>query len=147
MTKRGRKPLPIEERICAYCGSTDYYAKGLCFNCYMRNKRNGSPDYKPPRKSTSIADILRLRGEGMRQKDIAEELGLTKQWVSFVFKTHKTNGDIIREMTNQELVDLFLTGDICVGKIAEDVVCTHMCADCWLNYLNKEAIQNEDCAM
>ena len=27
--------------ICFYCGSLNYYARGLCVNCYNRYKRNG----------------------------------------------------------------------------------------------------------
>lgn len=27
--------------ICFYCGSPNYYARGLCVNCYNRYKRNG----------------------------------------------------------------------------------------------------------
>ena len=35
-----------EEKTCSFCGSNqNYYAKGMCRNCYDRNRRNGKPDY------------------------------------------------------------------------------------------------------
>lgn len=37
------------ERVCIYCGSTNYYAKGYCRTCYARYNNNGTPDPKPRR--------------------------------------------------------------------------------------------------
>ena len=30
---------------CSHCGNEKIYAKGFCTRCYMRNLKNGSPDY------------------------------------------------------------------------------------------------------
>lgn len=38
------------ERVCIYCGSTKYYAKGYCRNCYNRAKNNGTPEPLNARK-------------------------------------------------------------------------------------------------
>lgn len=35
-----------KKRVCSYCGSTQYYANGLCLNCYRRNRKYGSPEKK-----------------------------------------------------------------------------------------------------
>lgn len=35
-----------KKRVCSYCGSTKYYANGLCLNCYRRNQKYGSPEKK-----------------------------------------------------------------------------------------------------
>lgn len=35
-----------EKRVCSYCGSTKYYAKGFCRNCYARYMANGTPEKK-----------------------------------------------------------------------------------------------------
>lgn len=34
-------------RVCSYCGSKNYYAKGLCKNCLERLRRTGSVEPKP----------------------------------------------------------------------------------------------------
>ncbi len=31
---------------CKYCGYEKIYAKGYCKNCYERNRRKGTPEYK-----------------------------------------------------------------------------------------------------
>ena len=48
MAKRGRPP--IQPRTCTFCGYSDYYAKGLCYNCWRRKRRNGFLEYKRDRK-------------------------------------------------------------------------------------------------
>ena len=35
-----------KRRVCSYCGSAKYYAKGFCRNCYARYKANGTPEKK-----------------------------------------------------------------------------------------------------
>lgn len=36
----------MENRKCYFCGSKDYYAKGLCRNCYNRKRKSGTVEYK-----------------------------------------------------------------------------------------------------
>lgn len=36
----------VHEEICDNCGKHEHYAKGLCRNCYERQRRNGTTDYK-----------------------------------------------------------------------------------------------------
>lgn len=33
------------EEKCEYCGAPNHFAKGLCHNCYERNRRNGTLEY------------------------------------------------------------------------------------------------------
>ena len=42
-----------KKRVCSYCGSTKYYAKGFCRNCYARYMANGSPEKKERKKRVS----------------------------------------------------------------------------------------------
>lgn len=42
-----------KKRVCSYCGSTKYYAKGFCRNCYARYMENGSPEKKERKKRIS----------------------------------------------------------------------------------------------
>lgn len=35
----------IHEEKCDFCGKHEHYAKGLCRNCYERNRRNGRIEY------------------------------------------------------------------------------------------------------
>lgn len=42
-----------KKRVCSYCGSTKYYAKGFCRNCYARYMANGSPEKKERKKRIS----------------------------------------------------------------------------------------------
>lgn len=34
------------KKLCSFCGKEKHYAKGLCRNCYWRNLRNGTAEYK-----------------------------------------------------------------------------------------------------
>lgn len=36
----------VHDEICDNCGKHEHYAKGLCRNCYERNRRNGTTEYK-----------------------------------------------------------------------------------------------------
>ena len=102
-----------ENQTCTFCGSKGVYAVGLCRNCYMRKRRNGTPEYKdrsvqrPNRWSENTKKILELYKGGMRQVDIVKEVGLTKQWVSFVIKKYvkPTHADRVRAMTDEELAE------------------------------------------
>lgn len=42
-------------RVCSYCGSTQYYAKGLCKTCYARYRANGTPEKKERAKKISVS--------------------------------------------------------------------------------------------
>lgn len=42
-----------KRRVCSYCGSAKYYAKGFCRNCYARYKANGTPEKKERSKRVS----------------------------------------------------------------------------------------------
>ena len=44
------------KRVCSYCGSTQYYAKGLCKTCYARYRANGTPEKKERRKKYLSAE-------------------------------------------------------------------------------------------
>lgn len=46
---RERRAELMAARKCSFCGSTNYYTKGFCRKCYERNRRNGTPEYKPKR--------------------------------------------------------------------------------------------------
>lgn len=112
-----RKKRDKNGRVCSFCGGTDYYAKGLCRKCYMRNLRNGTLEYKsrdgkkPWLWSENTRKILELHKEGMRQCDIAKEVGLTRQAVSLVIKRRakETNYDRLQNFTREEMAK-FISG-------------------------------------
>lgn len=45
--KEKQKHLPKNERVCTYCGSTNYYARGYCKSCYQKFMMYGTPEGKP----------------------------------------------------------------------------------------------------
>lgn len=58
------EPIPAItaiEKVCAYCGSKDYYARGYCRSCYSRVSRNGTPEPMPrrikPQKSKTKREL------------------------------------------------------------------------------------------
>lgn len=100
--------------VCVYCGSEGALTKGLCWNCYSRYRRNGTPEYQkhrfksasPSRESqlkhkwAALKDLdfsplsdreeyyLRLRFEKRKEfQDIADEEGISKQRVHQVVST------------------------------------------------------------
>ena len=44
--KRMVKEIERQNRVCSYCGSEKYYARGLCRTCYQRYLRNGTVEHK-----------------------------------------------------------------------------------------------------
>ena len=141
-----------KEQICSFCGKTGCYAEGLCRTCYMRKWRNGTPEYKdrhgsrPHMWSEKTEKILELYKGGMRQTEIAREVGVTRQAVSIAIKKHwkPNNADRIRSMTDEELAE-FMCHNVSNGTVN--------CAFCgaaefcrmghigWLDWLKEEAAQ------
>lgn len=44
------------DKVCSFCGKKGCYAHGLCRNCYGRQRRNGSPEYKRRGRSVKKKD-------------------------------------------------------------------------------------------
>lgn len=53
---------------------------------------------------------------------------------------HRTNGDMVRMKTDEELAKFFSTIDDCPSVSAE-AVCDNNCERCWLDWLKKEVPQ------
>ncbi|MCL2817950.1 MAG: hypothetical protein FWD39_06165 [Clostridiales bacterium] len=56
-------------KICSYCGSEKYYAKGFCKNCYERNRHHGTPARHKDRNNTIKV------GDRFNRLEIVEALG------------------------------------------------------------------------
>ena len=146
-----------ENQTCTFCGSKSVYAVGLCRKCYMRKRKNGTPEYKgrsaprPNLWSENTKKILELHKGGMRQVDIVKEVGLTKQAVSIAIKKHAkpTNADRIREMTIEELAGILAMQSVVSPPwCAENYDCPYAdqdpvrCDLCALDWLKQEAKEN-----
>ena len=113
-----------KDKVCSFCGKQGCYAHDLCIACYERKRRTGSLEYKgkhaprPGAWSDMTRKILELRQSGMRQVDIVQELGTTKQNVSRVIKDHAkpTNFERIHDMDSKELAAFLLRRDLSVVK-------------------------------
>lgn len=68
-TQTNAIPKIQEERVCNFCGSKDYYAKGYCRVCYSRAKRNGTPDPMPRRLKAQKPKTKRQLWNEMDWKD------------------------------------------------------------------------------
>ena len=91
---------------CWYCGAENVYAHGLCYACYHRNRRNGTPDRKRrgrPKKppSEKVKAILADYNLTMNQAKTAERLHLSRQYVSFVVNNY--SGDVYRQYSTDIL--------------------------------------------
>lgn len=100
-------------RKCAYCGREGVYALGMCKACYSRKRRNGTVEYKERKgpRSQNAKKTLELYRGGMKQTDIARELGITREAVSQTIKRHckPTRAERIRAMSDEKLAE-FLWG-------------------------------------
>lgn len=95
-------------KTCTYCGEKPIYAKGLCRNCYSRNKRNGTPESLESRGLRHIESDIKINVWKENGKDFtkaARILGCTRQAVYCAVKLYykPTNADRIRSMTDEEL--------------------------------------------
>ena len=125
-----------KDKTCSFCGKQGCYARDLCAACYMRKLRTGSVEYKdkhaprPGAWSDMTRKILELRQSGMRQVDIAQELGTTKQNVSRVIKDHAkpTNFERIHDMNAKDLACFLLKRDLrIVEQMCDQVGATFKC--------------------
>lgn len=125
-------------RKCSYCGREDVYAKGLCKNCYARQLRNGAVGYKGnlkgPRSKNAIK-TLELYRKGMKQTDIARELGITQASVSLTIKRYSDSvrADRIRSMSDEKLAEF-----LCGIETAATYYGPLGNKDAWLVWLRKE---------
>lgn len=55
-------------------------------------------------------------------------------------RKHKTNGDIIRQMTDEELAELFMGLGNCLDDVSDEQ-CAEFgdCQECWLYWIGTEA--------
>ena len=109
------KLLPKKNRgVCVYCGSEGALTKGLCWNCYSRYRRKGTPEYgkikydpiSPSRESelkrkwqvlkdldfsplsSREENYLRLHYEKCKEfQDIGNDEGISRQRVHQVVQT------------------------------------------------------------
>jgi len=101
---------------CTFCGDPKPVALGLCVNCYNRQHKTGSPEYKKKPKGNTVrgrlADrreyyathltprderdqkILDMIGLGYTYKAIASEFGISTQRVGNLINImHKSKGE------------------------------------------------------
>lgn len=80
----------MAERVCMYCGSTNYYAKKLCRSCYNGYLRSGakSPDEYISWKTESELqrdkiDVIRAIRSTLKLNlsELAREIGVSRQRV------------------------------------------------------------------
>jgi len=83
--------------ICPICNRSDreIYANGICKACYYRGKTNKTKKAKKKKGITAeeqkrINIITEIRTEGATYKKIGDFLGLTKQRVQQIYKTHNS---------------------------------------------------------
>ena len=99
--------------MCSFCGEATVYAHGLCTRCYMRWRRNGTPEYKvrtywpkrgPYAKTKAVLESYQKTGS---YAETARQFGISRQAVYEAVKKWKkpTNGDMIRKMSDEELVN------------------------------------------
>ncbi len=102
-----------ENKQCYFCGSTDYYAKGLCKKCYQRLRHSGTLEYRhgmrgrpvnPDKlkeyweKNLKDADLSRLNErqrrvliqryhDGQKMTAVAEREGISRQRAHQIVRT------------------------------------------------------------
>lgn len=136
--------------MCTYCGENPVWAKGLCRNCYQRNRRNGTPEMqKRGRKfgwqdhQASERKIKVWEEQGRSYTKAAKILGCSKQAVHDAVKRYykPTNADRIRKMTDEELANMWFSYVDC-GECPMHRECNMLPQDCLrlaLEWLKQEA--------
>ncbi len=79
---------------CRVCGETcKRLSKGMCNRCYQREWERESRSKKPKKtgncwceKSVAILEALNNKKPGQTQTDIANQFGVSRQWVSAIAK-------------------------------------------------------------
>lgn len=98
--------------MCTYCGENPVLAKGLCKNCYQRNRRNGTPELhkRGPKfgqrdHQASERKIEVWKEQGRSYTKAAKILGCSRQAVHDAVKRYykPTNAERIRRMSDEEL--------------------------------------------
>lgn len=133
--------------LCTYCGEKPISAKGLCHNCYVRYRRNGTPKPLGTRRvghPKADEKIKAWMEQGKSYTKAAEVLGCSKQAIyDAVSKHYKyTNGDRIRSLTDEELAKIIprrLDCSECPARIGDYRACVENCKERWLAWLKQEA--------
>lgn len=101
--------------MCTYCGENPVLAKGLCKNCYQRNRRNGTPELhkRGPKfgqrdHQASERKIKVWEEQGRSYTKAAKILGCSRQAVHDAVKRYykPTNAERIRRMSDEELAQV-----------------------------------------
>ena len=132
--------------LCTYCGERPISAKGLCHNCYVRYKRNGTPKPLGTRRAGHPKADIKIKAwkeHGKSYTKAAEVLGCSRQAIYDAVNRHYkgTNADRIRKMTDEELAE-FMCHNVSNGTVncafcSAEEFC-RMGHNGWFEWLQKE---------
>ena len=109
-------------KLCQFCGESNVYAKGLCRNCYERNRLHGSPEHKRGKPGERVKAVLDVYRTSRSYTNAAKELNVSRQYVQQVVRKYykPTNAYRIRAMSDEELASLLVHNPWMTEKSALD---------------------------